>query len=809
MATPTPGTFPSFPPYQPGALQYTGSEIFLLVNSATATAAATYYDYIVNAVGKTPGALPSLNPSANDMIAFLQKASGLPYACTISNLAIPSGNLPTGGSTSQIFAKNSATNFDAGWYNITQFVAAGTGLATSGTATSITISLSTVGTAVLPGPFQTSTLTQYGALYGNGAAAIGATAAGSVGQPLLAGTPPAFGNLGVPAGGTGTTVLGTAGVVVGTGTTALSVVASTTAGYPLVSAGSAAPPNYTALTPSGGGIGTTNLTLNGPLYGNGTSAVGVSAAGATGAVFFSNGTTTAPIFTTTPTWSGLHTFDAGTRFVGATTTSIMSSNFTLTPATTMQPPVKMFVNLAGTQTDSFSAVYEFGVVSDNMNSSVGSGGTFAMYVAEIMGGANLQGNRTVHQAALTISTTTGNQATANVFYVAGAAEVTALVNDNGTSGNPSGTIAAFNCVAQLGTSASHWTGIEGLEIDMVVATTASVAFKNGLLIIQLTEDMVPGSIENTAMTIVAQATTNAGWTYGLAFGSPTGYWPMATTGTLIGTQQPVTPQSYTAAWGFDALNVAFTGGFLRSRNYTVDGSGNQFANSLTLSGTALAVPSGGLGTNVISTNGIPYGNGTAALGVIAATTAGLVLTSQGTASPPKWTSAGLVLLNNFSTASASVFQDTTSITGVYNNYLVTINNLLLGGTATAAIKFQFIQGNATTVATSGYVTQMMETVNGTNVAENTTAFVPLTGLLATTALGTTSGSNFGFSGKVSIFNAGAYPHVNGDSVWSAGSNGIGIGEYGGFSASGNSLVGFQIAPTVGTFSVSSIQVYGY
>ena len=40
MATPTPGTFPSFPPYQPGALQYTGSEIFLLVTSATATAAA-------------------------------------------------------------------------------------------------------------------------------------------------------------------------------------------------------------------------------------------------------------------------------------------------------------------------------------------------------------------------------------------------------------------------------------------------------------------------------------------------------------------------------------------------------------------------------------------------------------------------------------------------------------------------------------------------------------------------------------------------------------------------------------------------
>ena len=126
MATPTPGTFPSFPPYQPGALQYTGSEIFLLVTSATATAAATYYDLVTNMVGKVPGVLPNASPAASDLITFLQAASGLPMATQVGNLGVQAGNLPIGGGTGQLLAKSSATNFIATWISPSAFVTAGT-----------------------------------------------------------------------------------------------------------------------------------------------------------------------------------------------------------------------------------------------------------------------------------------------------------------------------------------------------------------------------------------------------------------------------------------------------------------------------------------------------------------------------------------------------------------------------------------------------------------------------------------------------------------------------------------------------------
>lgn len=51
----------------------------------------------------------------------------------------------------------------------------------------------------------------------------------------------------------------------------------------------------------------------------------------------------------------------------------------------------------------------------------------------------------------------------------------------------------------------------------------------------------------------------------------------------------------------------------------------------------LTVPFGGIGTNTLATFGLLYGNVTAAIGAISATTAGLVLMSQGTLAPAAWT----------------------------------------------------------------------------------------------------------------------------------------------------------------------------
>lgn len=63
--------------------------------------------------------------------------------------------------------------------------------------------------------------------------------------------------------------------------------------------------------------------------------------------------------------------------------------------------------------------------------------------------------------------------------------------------------------------------------------------------------------------------------------------------------------------------------------------------NLTLSVTGtLTVPFGGIGTNTLATFGLLYGNVTAAIGAIAATTAGLVLMSQGTLAAAAWTAIG-------------------------------------------------------------------------------------------------------------------------------------------------------------------------
>jgi len=138
------------------------------------------------------------------------------------------------------------------------------------------------------GTGQSSNWTQYGAIYASTTSVLASTAAGTTGQPLLANTTsgPAFGNL----------ALGTANTNV-SGT----------------------------LTVTNGGTGAATFTTNGVIYGNTTSALGVTAAGTTGQVFV--GTTgSAPSWTTaltgitTLTATGAITFNTTTNNQSYTTT---------------------------------------------------------------------------------------------------------------------------------------------------------------------------------------------------------------------------------------------------------------------------------------------------------------------------------------------------------------------------------------------------------------------------------------------------------------------------------------------------------
>ena len=306
LNTPTPGTIPALTQYQPGALPAAGTEAVEIVNTTAASTAASYFWLVTDMVGKTPSVLPGRAPGGNDLLAFFRVADGLPYSTPISSLGIPSGNLPAGGATAQILSKNSGVNFDTSWVNISSLLAAGTSLAVSGTSV-VTVGVSNFGigstqiathavgndqirqgaglsiigvtgtstadvadivgtagqilavnaggtglafraaTAVMPGPFQASSFTLNGIVYGNAGSVLGVTAAGGTSLPLLgqgAVNAPAFGVLPVIGGGTGTTSLTSHGLLLGAGTAQLGVAVPSTAGNILVDQGTASDPTF-------------------------------------------------------------------------------------------------------------------------------------------------------------------------------------------------------------------------------------------------------------------------------------------------------------------------------------------------------------------------------------------------------------------------------------------------------------------------------------------------------------------------------------------------------------------------------------
>ena len=97
-------------------------------------------------------------------------------------------------------------------------------------------------------------------------------------------------------------------------------------------------------------------------------------------------------------------------------------------------------------------------------------------------------------------------------------------------------------------------------------------------------------------------------------------------------------QNYTAALtGGELFPIVAPGNATAGINYNVTAQfvANQF---MVISTTIATVPQGGTNTSVLGT-GLLLGNGTAAVSFVPATTAGLVLTSQGSTSPPIFTTA--------------------------------------------------------------------------------------------------------------------------------------------------------------------------
>ena len=153
-------------------------------------------------------------------------------------------------------------------------------------------------------------------------------------------------------------------------------------------------------------------------------------------------------------------------------------------------------------------------------------------------------------------------------------------SDGGTLGTPQGSLYGFNPNVRILGAVQNANILAGGEIDIGAYTGSTLAKKIGFQIVQSSLDAVSGSTENLGYVLANQAGAT-GWAVGYAFGNYDGYWPMASTGTMIGCYAHANTGSCgTTALGIDFSNVVFTTDFLKSTGFTVDGSGNEVANAI-------------------------------------------------------------------------------------------------------------------------------------------------------------------------------------------------------------------------------------
>lgn len=298
------------------------------------------------------------------------------------------------------------------------------------------IGLTTHVSGILPvangGTGQSSALTQYGLIYGDSTTAMASTAAGTTGQVLIGNTGAA------PSWSAATSVavtsisFGSTGLTPNTATQGAITVAGTlatgyggtglttfTAANNAIYSTSASALTAGTLPVAAGGTGATTLTLNGVLYGNGTSAVQALAQAASGTVL--TGTGAAPAFSATPT---VTTLNATT--VVATAGAGFQNMVVLTSGASWSLPAALQV-------------------------------TGAKFKITVIGGGGAGGGNPATAATAGAGGGAGGVAVAYLTYVAGQNSVTTSFGAAGAGssgavgGNGGATTATYNSLTYIGT----------------------------------------------------------------------------------------------------------------------------------------------------------------------------------------------------------------------------------------------------------------------------------------------------------------------------------------------------------------------
>jgi hypothetical protein len=293
--------------------------------------------------------------------------------------------------------------------------------------------------------------------------------------------------------------------------------------------------------------------------------------------------------------------------LGVTGAATVGGGLTIGPATSWEPlaVTDWYQTQSGTMTPTLSihgtalgsvssgqAFYnEIAADADTLDPTVpgGPGGALLLYVGHNLS-AGAKGGRTTFQAKFSQVGITNAVSNSN-YYVASSGFSSASYSAGGTVGAPLGNLFGTNNAALLQTGAGfYWNSVFCEEDDINIQAGSAAMYKGGFKVVQTYTDAVRGIVADYAYGISNQANGTApGWTVGLAFGAPEGWWPIQPSGTLIGTYASTLPggPSMTAAIGIDFSALTLTT-FLKGPSdlFDVSGAGAVKAASYTVGATA-------------------------------------------------------------------------------------------------------------------------------------------------------------------------------------------------------------------------------
>ncbi len=373
-----------------------------------------------------------------------------------------------------------------------------------------------------------------------------------------------------------------------------------------------------------GGTGATTLTSNGIIYGNGTSTVGITAAGTNGQVLTNSSGT--PVWTTasypaTTTINQLLFSSSANIIIGlavGTSGQVLSTNASGVP-TWITPSNG---NITGTGTTDYVTKWTTGG-SVLGNSLIYDNGT-NVGINTTTPGYNASGS---FEQALSILGTNGsvlelarNLTTACCGgYGDGVISWVNTANNTSTSGNQG--VAFIQAISPSGTNPGNW----GSDLQFATKLTGSTGLATEKMRILNTGALAFGGAANTGSTgqILQSNGANA-----------VPVWTTTTYPTTTTINQLLYSSSANAVSG---LTAGTSGQILSTNASGVPTWGAvSLINSNSVTGT-LPVVNGGTGATTLISNGIVYGNGTGAVGITAAGVNGQMLTnSSGT---PVWTTA--------------------------------------------------------------------------------------------------------------------------------------------------------------------------